>query len=168
MKPRVLFRVASAVLALTAVSVGLSATAGAAAPVRLPIESLHGEVSGERTYSDARCRKGQNHRQVMALRVDTASGPASLVVDTCQIHVGARAGVRIEGTFVLKTATGSVRGPANGTIGFTADDNVTATLQIKQRTGSLRWTRGTMELRAVVGVANDRGVASGTLGAPSV
>jgi hypothetical protein len=153
----------SAAITALVLAVVLVAPAGAAAPTKVPLSDLTGGVSGTRTTSDRECSKDRSNPRRMTLTLKNFAEPGTLVVETCDIFTGAKGGVFISGDFVLETASGTARGPVEGSIGFTDVDNLSARLTVRRGTGSLRATRGTLQLNAEI----DDGNVSGWLSLPN-
>jgi hypothetical protein len=116
-------------------------------------------VNGRATYlqPDGSCPPNPDYptdpgyRERIVALTRTRVGPALLQVNVCYIFVGANGGQRLHGSFSLVTFAGTLRGTADGTIGYGATDHYTLTLTVERASFFLAHVRGTMTLEGDVG-----------------
>jgi hypothetical protein len=131
-----------------ATTAGATATSGHPAPIRARITT---------TAPDPTCPPNVEYpgdtgtRDRIVGPTWTRFGPSRLDVSICRIFVGAIGGEQLLGSFVLRTPFGSLRGTAEGTVGFGATDHYTVTLTVRWGTWFLTHTRGTLTLEGDAG-----------------
>jgi hypothetical protein len=86
------------------------------------------------------------YRAHITARTWTRLGPAKVNVDLCFVFVGAIGGQALTGSFSLSTFAGTLRGTAEGTVGYGATDHYSLTLTVNRGSWLLANVRGTLNL----------------------
>jgi hypothetical protein len=142
-----------------------SATTAGATATTTHVATVNGRVGP--VHDDPTCPPnvdfpgGVEQSQKIVGLLRTRIGPAAVVADVCYIFVGAIGGERLHGSFSVLTFAGTLRGTADGTIGFGASDHYALTLTVEHGSWLLSHVRGTFALDGDVG--RDSPAFTGTL-----
>lgn len=145
-------RVVSRVLIAVGVCCTVTATAfqpAGAVPTAGPPRPVVG-VASPSIYPDPTCPSdpefpnGNGPRRLLIGVVQGFGGRSVLRMNLCYVFIGALGGQRIIGRFDLVGRHGTLRGPVNGTVGFSQSDQFRLVLRVERGTGHLEHLRGTL------------------------
>lgn len=141
--------VSGVVLATFTTAGGAGATTTADRPV--PVRGVATELRPDPTCPhDPEFPQGTNERRQLVGLTRSPFGPAVLRMSICYVFVGALGGEAVDGTFTISTLAGSLRGHAQGSVGFGLTDDLHLVLDVEHGSFLLSRIGGSLALEAAI------------------